>query len=80
MLFTVKEARYQTKRENRKIILLSESSQHDKATYCIIQPQFWKGKKPWDNEKISVCKLGGWDGGMNQPTRGTERDFQGLKV
>ena len=38
MLFTVKRKRgIKPKRENRKIILLSESSQHDKATYCIIQ-------------------------------------------
>lgn len=37
MLFTVKRKRgIKPKRENRKIILLSESSQHDKATYCII--------------------------------------------
>ena len=38
--------RYQTKkRENLEIILLSESSQHHKATYCIIPTRVLEREK-----------------------------------
>lgn len=63
MLFTVKRKRgiKPKERERRKIILLSESSQHDKATYCIIPTTVLKGKS--HGTMKNLC-LQGFGGGM----------------